>query len=74
MDYNLKANEENIKLFKRHFLITDNEKEIYTCVLCGRKTSISYSTSLGGHKLICCGCVYDKFDGDYAKAREWQKE
>lgn len=73
MNYDLKANENNKKIFKRYFLI-DNEKEVFTCVLCGRKTNILNSKSFMGHKLICDGCFYDKFNGRTDKSRKWQEE
>ncbi len=71
MKYDLKANEDNLKIFKRYFLI-DNNSKVFTCVLCNKKTSISGSTSIMGYKLICTECVYNKFDGDYSYARKWQ--
>lgn len=73
MDYNKTINEENIKQFKRGDIFFDTETEKYHCVLCERKVSISGSSSITGHFLICNNCAYEKF-GDYAKARKWQKQ
>lgn len=73
-DYDLKANEENIKIFKKYGAFVRENEKIYTCVLCGEKISIDDATSLSGHKLICIQCVFDKFDGYYGKSKEWQKD
>lgn len=67
-----KVNEENIKLFKRYDISKQDER-IYTCVCCGRKTSISHSCSVEGAYLVCTNCVYDKFKR-YRYAMEWQDE
>lgn len=67
----MKANKENIKTFEIYGVFIKYDKNIYTCVLCGRKTSIDASSSENGHKLICSECVY-KYFGNYSKAREWQ--
>ena len=63
-------NNQNIKLFKRYG-IKNNEEKIYTCVCCGRKTSINDSGSIRGAYLVCGRCAYDKFDGWYG-LRKWQ--
>ena len=67
-----KVNEENIKLFKRYDISRQNAR-IYTCVCCGRKTSISSSTSVEGAYLVCTNCVYDKFKC-YRNVMQWQDE
>ena len=67
-----KVNEENIKLFKR-YNISKQDERIYTCVCCGRKTSISHSCSVEGAYLVCTRCVYDKFKC-YHNCMEWQDE
>lgn len=67
-----KVNEENIKLFKRYDISKQDER-IYTCVCCGRKTSIASSTSVEGAYLVCTRCVYDKFKC-YRNAMKWQDE
>ena len=67
-----KVNKENIKLFKRYGISKDEER-IYTCVCCGKKTSISSSCSVQGAYLVCTRCVYDKFNR-YRYCMEWQDE
>ena len=69
---NKKVNEENIKLFKRYDISRQNAR-IYTCVCCGRKASISSSTSVEGAYLVCTNCVYDKFKC-YRNVMQWQDE
>lgn len=32
--------------------------DLYTCVICGRKTSINSSCSTRGHNLICSGHLF----------------
>ena len=46
-------------------------EKIYTCLCCGRKTSINDSGSIRGAYLVCGWCAYDKFDGWYG-LRKWQ--
>ena len=65
-----KVNNKNIELFKR-YKISNNEKNIYTCVCCGKKTCISDSSSIRGAYLVCNRCAWDKFDG-WSTCREWQ--
>lgn len=67
-----KVNNENIKLFKR-YRISNSEKNIYTCVCCGKKTCISDSSSIGGAYLVCNRCAWDKFNG-WSDCREWQEK
>ena len=67
-----KVNKENIKLFKR-YEISNSEKNIYTCVCCGKKTCISDSSSIGGAYLVCAECAHDKFNG-WHNCMEWQEK
>lgn len=67
-----KVNNENIKLFERYGL-SYCEKNMYTCVCCGKKTCISDSSSIGGAYLVCNRCAWDKFDG-WSDCREWQEK
>ena len=67
-----KVNNENIKLFERYGL-SYCEKNMYTCVCCGKKTSIDDSCSVGGAYLVCGGCAYDKF-GSWHNCRKWQEK
>lgn len=67
---NQKANEENIKIFKRYGTTNADEKR-HTCVLCNRKVSISDSMSDNGSRLICGWCEEKYFDFDFYKARKW---
>lgn len=71
--YNSEINKDNIKKFKIGSVWFDTDNEKFKCVICERNVSISNSCSLMGNRLICNNCVYEYF-GDYAKAREWQKE
>lgn len=72
-DINKKVNEENIKLFKRYGISKD-EDDIYTCVCCGKKTSIRFSNSIKGAYLVCDRCVFDKFTASFYNCRKWQEE
>ena len=72
MKVDKQINNQNIKLFKRYG-IKNNEEKIYTCVCCGRKTSINDSGSIRGAYLVCGRCAYDKFDGWYG-LRKWQRK
>ena len=71
--YNEEINKDNMKKFKIGNVWYDSDNEKFKCVICERNVSISGSCSLMGYKLICNECAYNYF-GDYAKAREWQKE
>lgn len=73
MKYNSEINKDNIKKFTIGSVWFDTDNEKFRCVICERKVSISYSSSIMGYRLICNNCAY-KYFGDYAKAREWQKE
>ena len=76
---NKEANEKNIKIFKRYECRNSEEKR-YTCVLCGKKVSISESSSNNGHKLICSRCSYEYFSNgdmfgiDIRKRRAWMDD
>ena len=70
-----KANEENIKIFKRYG-IRESEERRHTCVLCGKKTNIDSSFSNNGSRLICWHCAYKNFKGeksliDIGKLMRW---
>lgn len=71
-----KANEENIKIFKRYGT-RDGEQKRHTCVLCGKKTCIDSSFSNQGSRLICWHCASKNFaDGskwtiDTIKMMRW---
>lgn len=67
------ANKKNIELFKKYDISNSGDPR-HTCVLCGRKVNIECSVSVQGHKLICIGCVYNYFDGDYHAANVWMEE
>ena len=67
-----KVNNENINLFER-YRISNSEKNIYTCVCCGKKTCISDSSSIRGAYLVCNRCANNQFNG-WRNCREWQEE
>ena len=70
---NEEANKKNIEIFKKYDICNSNDPR-HTCVLCGRKVNIECSVSVQGHKLICIGCVYNYFDGDYHAVDVWMEE
>lgn len=72
MKIDKKVNKENIELFRIFEFSNNKEDNIYTCVCCGRKTCINYSTSIEGAYLVCIRCIYDKFNGYWHYCREWQ--
>lgn len=54
----------NVKNFNKADLF-DEEKRLelkFNCVICGRKTSLGYSTSREGHNLICNDCYNNEFE------------
>ena len=68
-----KVNKENIILFEK-FGLNHIEDNNYTCVCCGKKTSLDSSTSIEGAYLVCSRCVYDKFYDSWYNCKEWQNE
>ena len=68
-----KVNKENIELFEK-FGLNHMEDNIYTCICCGKKTSLYSSTSIEGAYLVCSRCVYDKFYDSWYNCKEWQNE
>ena len=67
-----KVNKENIELFKRYGINSDDNT--YPCVCCGKKTCADDSCSVEGAYLVCDECVFDKFDSSWNNCKEWQNE
>lgn len=66
------TNEENIEIFKKYGTRNSDDPR-HTCVLCNKRVDLEHSISNRGHKLICIGCVYYYFEGDYRAANVWQE-
>ena len=45
--------------------------DLYTCVICGRKTSIDGSYSTRGHNLICSGHLFLLNGNEYKELSEF---
>lgn len=63
INYNKEFDKANISKFNIGDLFSE-EKSLelkFNCVICGNKTSLAYSTSKEGHRLICNNCYYDHF-------------
>ena len=63
----------NIEVFQR-FGIETSSVPRHRCVICKKPVSIDDSYSFSGHMLICMGCFYKYFDGDFNKFDEWDNE
>lgn len=69
------ADEENVRTFSKfEFEDIDHDDKLFTCVLCGRETSINNSCSVKGHLLVCGDCMFDYFQGNWKNVREWQEK
>lgn len=49
-------------------------EEAFVCVICGRTTSLSMSTSNMGDKLVCKDCEIEVFKNDWNKLIEFQEK
>lgn len=63
----------NIEVFQK-FGIEAPSLPRHRCVICKKPVSIDDSYSFSGHILICMGCFYKHFDGDFNKFDEWDNE
>lgn len=70
MKYNKEIDKQNILTFEKTN-IRYPHSYVYHCVLCENETSIDYSYSNKGHKMICIKCKKKIFKDDYTKMYKW---